>query len=99
MVTTLRWRCFCGGAQEPPGGSKCRWSLANDRWPSLIAPQIGRYEFTVAGWVDAFLTWRRDMKKRVEAAQDTHVDYLIGADSWSRPPRVHPPHRPMQHGY
>jgi starch synthase (maltosyl-transferring) len=55
--------------------------LPNDRWRAeFIAPQIGRYEFTVAGWVDAFQTWRRDMKKRIEASQDTNVDYLIGAD-------------------
>src|SRR3954447_17253642 len=55
--------------------------LVNDRWKAeFIAPEPGLYEFTVIGWVDGFKTWRRDMRKRIDAGQDTDVDYLIGAD-------------------
>ena len=56
-------------------------SLANDRWVAEFIPtELGRYEFTFAAWVDHFATWRRDLTKRIEADQDTDVDYLIGAD-------------------
>lgn len=55
--------------------------LTNDRWRAqFVAPEIGRYQFTVIGWVDSFRTWRRDMKKRIDAAGDTDVDYRIGAE-------------------
>src|SRR4051794_19817908 len=56
-------------------------ALANDRWRAeFVADVPGRYEFTVIGWVDHFVTWRHDMRKRIDAAQDTNVDYLIGAE-------------------
>jgi starch synthase (maltosyl-transferring) len=54
--------------------------LVNDRWRGgFIAEKLGRYEFTVHGWVDGFKTWQRDLLKRIQAAQDTQVDYQIGA--------------------
>jgi starch synthase (maltosyl-transferring) len=39
-----------------------------------------RYVFTVEAWVDRFATWRRDMKKRLDAAQDVTVDFLEGVE-------------------
>ncbi len=54
--------------------------LANDRWKAEFPVDlVGRYVYTVEGWVDSFRTWRRDFVKRVEAAQDVRVDLLIGA--------------------
>jgi starch synthase (maltosyl-transferring) len=56
-------------------------TLPNDRWRArFVASELGRYEFTILGWVDAFKTWRRDLVKRIDAGQDATVDYLIGAD-------------------
>lgn len=53
----------------------------NDRWwGEFPVTELGRYEYTVQGWVDHFETWRRDLLKRIAAEQDTPVDYLIGAD-------------------
>ena len=37
-----------------------------------------RYLFTIETWVDRFATWRRDMRKRIDAAQDVAVDLLEG---------------------
>jgi starch synthase (maltosyl-transferring) len=55
--------------------------LGNDRWrASFPTDQLGRYQYSVEGWIDHFLTWRRDMEKRVAAGQDVSVDLLIGAD-------------------
>jgi starch synthase (maltosyl-transferring) len=56
--------------------------LGNDRWRGAMAlERAGRYEYTVASWVDHFLTWRRDLAKRVEGGQeDLGVDMAIGAE-------------------
>ncbi len=52
----------------------------NDRWfATVTVPEPGEIEYCVAAWVDRFHTWRYDMQKRIEAGQDTEVDYQIGA--------------------
>jgi starch synthase (maltosyl-transferring) len=54
--------------------------LGNDRWQgSFPVERLGRYEYTVRGWTDPFLTWQRDLAKRREAGQDLSLDFLIGA--------------------
>jgi starch synthase (maltosyl-transferring) len=54
--------------------------LGNDRWQAeFILDEIGRYQYTILGWVDAFDTWHHDLKKRIEANQDIAVDLQIGA--------------------
>lgn len=56
-------------------------ALTNDRWRgSFSLTELGRYEYTVHGWVDHFKSWQRDMRKRIAAGQDTAVDYRIGAE-------------------
>jgi len=54
--------------------------LANDRWRgSFILDELGAYEFTVEGWVDAFATWRRGLSRKVDAGLDVPVELLEGA--------------------
>jgi len=54
--------------------------LGNDRWrASFSVEQLGRYKYTLDAWVDAFGTWRNDLRKRIAAEQDVSVDLLIGA--------------------
>jgi starch synthase (maltosyl-transferring) len=54
--------------------------LVNDRWRGeFTVTQMGRYFYTVQGWVDDFKSWRRDFQKRVDAGQDVEIDLLIGA--------------------
>jgi starch synthase (maltosyl-transferring) len=54
--------------------------LVNDRWQaSFEAEQLGSYRYTLKAWVDAFGTWRRDLKKRSAAGQDLSLQFLIGA--------------------
>jgi len=67
--------------------SEAKWtevpmeSLGNDRWRgSFRVQELGRYRYTVVGWIDHFKTWSRDLGKRVEAGQDVSVDLLIGAE-------------------
>src|SRR5689334_6170695 len=55
--------------------------LANDRWrASFDTSQLGRYRYTVIGWIDHFATWRRNLVKKVEAAQSVSMELLMGAD-------------------
>ena len=59
--------------------------LPNDRWrASFRAERLGRWIFTLQGWVDAFATWRGDLEKRVAAGHDVTIDLLIGADILER---------------
>ena len=52
--------------------------LGNDRWQgAFVAEQIGRYRYTVAAWVDAFLSWRHDFERRVDA-EDLRVAAQVG---------------------
>lgn len=54
--------------------------LGNDRWRGFFpVTEIGRYWYTLEGWVDHFLTWYKDMGKRVQANRTELADYLIGA--------------------
>lgn len=54
--------------------------LGNDAWQAeLELAAVGRHEFTIRAWVDAFASWHRDLKKRIEAGQDVGVDLQIGA--------------------
>jgi starch synthase (maltosyl-transferring) len=54
--------------------------LGNDRWQARFTPQaLGRYLFTVAGWVDPLETWRRGLAKKFAAGQDIELDLRQGA--------------------
>jgi starch synthase (maltosyl-transferring) len=54
--------------------------LVNDRWRGeFTVTTLGRYLFTLEGWVDHFETWRRQFAKRVEAGQDVAVELEVAA--------------------
>jgi starch synthase (maltosyl-transferring) len=55
--------------------------LVNDRWcASFPVEEIGRYLYTFQAWVNRFMTWRRDLKKKVDAGQEASTDLMIGSD-------------------
>jgi starch synthase (maltosyl-transferring) len=54
--------------------------LVNDRWRAEFpVTELGRYLFTVEGWVDEFETWRRRLAKRIQAGQETAIEVEVGA--------------------
>ncbi len=54
--------------------------LVNDRWRgSFTVSECGRYFYTLTAWVDRFRSWRSDLAKRVQAAQQVSIDLLAGA--------------------
>ena len=55
--------------------------LGNDRWEASFTPDsMGRYEYSVQGWVDHFYSWQKGLKKKYEANQDIAVELMIGAE-------------------
>ena len=55
--------------------------LGNDRWQGrFTVSQLGRYCYTIQGWIDHFATWHQALHKRVAAGQDIAVDLLVGAE-------------------
>lgn len=53
--------------------------LGNDRWKgSFILDSRGTWSYTISGWVDTFLTWQEDLKKRLDEGQDVFQEILIG---------------------
>ncbi len=43
-------------------------ALGNDRWRgSFGVESLGTYVYTVTAWVDAFLSWRHDFARRIDA--------------------------------
>jgi starch synthase (maltosyl-transferring) len=55
--------------------------LVNDRWrATFTVTGLGRYVYTVQGWIDPLKTWRRDLQKRVEAGQAEALDLATGAE-------------------
>jgi starch synthase (maltosyl-transferring) len=66
--------------------SDSRWAetpmlpIVNDRWRGqFTVSRLGRYQFTIQGWVDAFETWSRQFAKRVEAGQDITLELEVAA--------------------
>ncbi|HET9781606.1 MAG TPA: alpha-1,4-glucan--maltose-1-phosphate maltosyltransferase [Candidatus Dormibacteraeota bacterium] len=55
-------------------------ALVNDRWRGQFpVTELGKYLFTIEGWIDHFETWRKRLAKRIEAGQDTRVEIEVGA--------------------
>ena len=66
-------------------GKEPAWSetpmefLGNDRWRgNFITEEPGEYFYTVKGWISHFKTWRSDLKKKLQAAQNVSVELQMG---------------------
>ena len=81
----------------PPGSST--WEegmmrhLGNDRWEgSFIVQKTGTFRYAVEGWVDRFLTWQHEFRRRHQAGQALEVHLRQGAklvkDAMKRAPRA-----------
>jgi starch synthase (maltosyl-transferring) len=52
----------------------------NDRWRALFSVALlGRYLYTLTGWVDHLESWRRGLVKKIDAAQEAELDLQQGA--------------------
>jgi starch synthase (maltosyl-transferring) len=51
----------------------------NDRWAGTFrVAAVGRTVYTLQAWVARFLSWQRDLSKKMEAGQEISVDLLVG---------------------
>ena len=56
-------------------------ALGNDRWEAAFTvTELGRYEYTVEGWIDRFGSWRHEISKKFGAGQDVASELLEGAE-------------------
>ncbi len=54
-------------------------SLGNDRWQARFVPdQLGRWEYTVHGWIDQFASWHHGIRAKSFDGQDVTVEYEVG---------------------
>src|SRR5581483_10629680 len=68
-------------ADSPTWTNVSMTPLGNDRWTaSFSVSEMGRYRYTVCGWMDPFKSWRRDLQKRLKANQDVSTELVIGAN-------------------
>ena len=76
LAAVLRYRQESAAAwTEIPMGP-----LVNDRWRGEFpVTELGRYRFTLEGWIDHFETWSRQLAKRMQANQDVTVELEVGA--------------------
>jgi starch synthase (maltosyl-transferring) len=64
------------------------WSFApltydfdSDRWyGGFTVDRVGRWTFTVEAWTDRFVTWRSELKKKLDAGQQIHTELAEGAE-------------------
>ena len=56
-------------------------SMPNDAWRAeFTVDRVGTYYYTVVAWIDRFLTWLHELRKRAAAGQVAAVDLAIGAN-------------------
>ena len=80
-VAALRWRFVASARARPAWQEAPMHALGNDRFEAAFVPhRLGRWEYTVAGWVDHAETWRRRTVKKVTAGVDVELDLQAGAE-------------------
>jgi starch synthase (maltosyl-transferring) len=55
-------------------------AIGNDRWQATFAVDaLGRYEYSIEGWIDRFASWRHEVSKKIGSGQDVSSELLEGA--------------------
>jgi starch synthase (maltosyl-transferring) len=55
-------------------------AVGNDRWEGqFTVSEVGRYEYTIEGWIDRFGSWRHELSKKIGAGQTVASELLEGA--------------------
>lgn len=53
--------------------------IINDRWEVEFTPQKqGDYTYFIEAWVDYALNWQHELRRKVKAGQDVHIELLDG---------------------
>jgi starch synthase (maltosyl-transferring) len=55
-------------------------AVENDRWlATFVVDAPGRYEYSIEGWIDRFVSWRHELSKKIGSGQDVSSELLEGA--------------------
>ena len=55
--------------------------INNDHWiGEFTVEKLGTFYYSVMGWIDHFMTWQKDIQKKLAAGQDIKVDVQIGIE-------------------
>ena len=66
--------------QEPSWREARLAPLGHDAWEArFIVDRLGRWEYTVEGWIDRFGSWLKGLLAKAEAGQDVSSELLEGA--------------------
>ncbi|WP_425230858.1 alpha-1,4-glucan--maltose-1-phosphate maltosyltransferase [Sphingomonas sp.] len=75
LAAELRWRAV----DETEWRCVAMEQLPNDGWRASFTPErMGRHEYVVEGWLDRFGGFRRDLRKKLDAAVAQPVDFTEG---------------------
>src|ERR1041385_2935476 len=67
--------------KNPAWGETQMKLVENDRWRGqFIVSELGNYFYTIEAWINRFESWRKDLKKKMDAGQEVAVELLVGAD-------------------
>ena len=78
LAVRLRYRHRAG--PDPAWSELSMVALGNDEWRSgFVVTGPGAYDYTVTGWVDAFLSWRHSLHIKMDAGLDVALELREGA--------------------
>jgi starch synthase (maltosyl-transferring) len=81
LAGVLRYRVLPHGQPEGDWQEVPLRLIENDRWGArFTADALGKAEYTVEAWVDAFSTWLKGLIAKAEAGQDVSSELLEGAE-------------------
>ena len=76
IACMLRWRAEA----QPEWREVPMMALANDRWQGKFEPLVpGAYLYSVLAWIDHFVSWSTELKRRVESV-DVLASLRVGAE-------------------
>ena len=75
VAAAMHWR----RSDEKDWHTAAMVALGNDRWRSSFdVDRLGTWQYRVQAWVDSFLSWQHDFKRRIEP-EDVRIAALTGA--------------------
>ena len=72
---------YQGPGDSDWSASPLHYDFDTDRWyGAFTVDRVGRWMFTVEAWTDRFVTWRSELKKKLDAGQQIHTELAEGAE-------------------
>lgn len=72
--------CYQHVNSSGPSHAPLGYEFNPDRWFAQVPlSEVGNYRMWIEAWPDFFLTWRRDLEKRIQAGEDIRGELREGA--------------------